>query len=65
MTTNKKSRIGNDSATTAQDSKLSFAVRALIRALGIVNGTITLRVRGGQFTRAIEIVNFIDVESIE
>lgn len=65
MTTNEKSRVGSDSPTAALDHKLSVAVRTLIRMLGLVNGTITVRVRGGQFARAIEIVNFIDVESIE
>lgn len=51
--------------TDGTANKVSNALELLVRMLGVVNGTITIHARGGQVLRGIEIVNKVDVLTVE
>lgn len=62
MATKKKEDTGRETNLEVQISKgISVALEMLVRTFGLVNGTITIRARGGQLCRGIEVVNNVDV----
>jgi hypothetical protein len=66
MNANRSSKAAPESNTQLRMEKnISRALEALVRVLGLVNGTITIHARGGQLCRGLEIVNKVDVMSID
>ena len=43
------------------DKRVSGALESLVRRFEVVNGMITIRVRGGQLCRGVEVINNIDL----
>lgn len=61
-------KVTDEKQTTAVEvtaNKISNALELLVRVLGVVNGTITIHARGGRVCRGIEIVNKVDVLTVE
>ena len=66
MSLNKISKLATDSATQAQlEKQISNELEKIVRLLGLIDGTITIRARGGELCRHIEIVNLIDVLTLD
>ena len=64
MTTEKTEKI-ESMAKAQMDKAVARALKTLVRALGLVNGTITIRARGGELCRGVEVVNNLDVLGFE
>jgi hypothetical protein len=63
MTADKNSLVAG--AGTQTNKKVLCALEMIIRALGLVNGTITITARGGQLCRGVEVVNKVDVALVD
>lgn len=61
----KEAKVQTSQIQVHLNKRILSTLEMLIRVLGLVNGTITIHARGGQICRGIEVINRVDVLSLE